>query len=587
MRKKHPMYYVLLPLLYVGILVGLVTLQFGKNESFVHSWGDLTVTGRAPAREGGELLDFQIRGRGLDFTFSSARPAVVVTADGTKHKTRPVGWSEKDGGVQVSFQNGLVVDFQKQSGPPSLLVIQPLLPASLNTATRVLLPFAVENGFTPQHDPVLPVLLLRQGQNSLAVILDGGGDTISPDNALVLSVAQGHCRSVEVGRAPAGATPAQIWLGQTAGSAADPATLMSDYWTKAYTAWGGSRLKAGGWDMGNGSVRFSEVLAAAYLREALERGNYASAYSQVSALANSWGFAAMPYLGNLLGTTQAKRRQLEVAATLPKIDWSSWTLLRDAESYGPDGWADQLRSDLLNGPLPEGWPQKLGYFANLLKATASPKAAPETKTRLVSVFNTLVGAVVRQKDQVWVPASDGSEDISATLLLGNLILTYEKFQNDVSYLPIGTALIQSALGLADKSGFLPQTVSAGRPSGLIRPEELYAEISGRAPLTHALSIQGWAKPSFVRTPALKVSQTSSANSTHFTFKFPVGSAESLVIQGVPPFDHILMHGIRWRTDPDFQEYTDGWYYSATNKTLYVKITHRVENEELVIAFAPD
>ena len=351
MRKKHPMYYVLLPLLYVGILVGLVTLQFGKNESFVHSWGDLTVTGRAPAREGGELLDFQIRGRGLDFTFSSARPAVVVTADGNLHKTRPVGWSEKDGGVQVSFQNGLVVDFQKPSGRPSALVIQPLLPASLNTATRVLLPFAVENGFIPRRDPVLPVLLLRQGQNSLAVTLDGGGDTISSDNAFELDVVQGHCRYVEVSRAPAGATPAQIWLGQTAGSA-DPAVLMSEYWTKAYTAWGGTRLKSSGWDMGNGSVRFSESLAAAYLREALERGNYASAYAQVSALANSWGFAAMPYLGNLLGTTQAKRRQLEVAA-LSKVDWSSWNLLRDAEFYGPDGWADQLRSALLSGPIPE------------------------------------------------------------------------------------------------------------------------------------------------------------------------------------------------------------------------------------------
>ena len=222
-----------------------------------------------------------------------------------------------------------------------------------------------------------------------------------------------------------------------------------------------------------------------------------------------------------------------------------------------------------------------------MHAASSPAAAPETKPRLVGVFNALVKSVVRQKDQVWVKAADGSEDVQATLLLGNLILTYEKFQNDTSYLPVGTELIQTALALADKSGFLPQTVSAGHPSGLIRPEELYTEISGRTPLTQALSIPGWAKPSFVRTPALKVSQTSNSSSTHFTFQFPVGSAESMVIQGVPPFDHILMHGIRWRTDPDFQEYTDGWYYSAGNKTLYVKITHRVENEELVIAFAPD
>jgi hypothetical protein len=47
-----------------------------------------------------------------------------------------------------------------------------------------------------------------------------------------------------------------------------------------------------------------------------------------------------------------------------------------------------------------------------------------------------------------------------------------------------------------------------------------------------------------------------------------------------------LHGIRWRTDPQFQSYSDGWYYSASTRTLYVKIKHREELEELVINMVP-
>jgi hypothetical protein len=45
-----------------------------------------------------------------------------------------------------------------------------------------------------------------------------------------------------------------------------------------------------------------------------------------------------------------------------------------------------------------------------------------------------------------------------------------------------------------------------------------------------------------------------------------------------------MHGIPWKSDPEYFSYTDGWAYDEETQTLYVKITHRLETEELVLNY---
>ena len=587
MRKRHPAGYFLLPLLYIGVILGLMVLQFSKSESFLQSWGDWTVSGRSPSSRGSsvhDLLDFQIRGQGLKFTFSAARPAVVIASDGTALKTRPVRWTRNAEGVSVLFQDGMRLEYFKSSGPNHEIVIQPHLPDSLKTSSAVVLPFSLEKGLPSVRDPFLPLLTLGQGSRVTVVSLDGGGDLITEDNSFFLRAGKA-IHPIRIETLKSGLDPLSRWVGVSE-PAHDNKSLMSLFWAKAYAGWSNGRYHNGDWDMGTGNPRFSEVLAAAYLREALLKGDYDSAIDKATADAKTWGFRAMPYFGNLIDTTQAKRVKVELEASQTSLDWTNTNLIRDALFYGPDGFADRVKKALLNDPLPTSWEGRLGYWANLLYL-AQFDPSGQWLARSSAVASAVLSGLQRDGTQVFCPASGGGQNLKATLVLGNLLAKYEVLSKEATYLPLAQSLIAHVMAQTDKWGLFPEIVGTSSPSTIVRPEELFEEISPDALQEYPLTAPTWSAPAFLRSPAQVKAVVITPTQATFSLKFPVGHSEYLLIQGVPAFDHVLLHGIRWRTDPDFQDYSDGWYYNAGTKTLYVKIKHRVETEDLVIVFTPD
>ena len=47
-----------------------------------------------------------------------------------------------------------------------------------------------------------------------------------------------------------------------------------------------------------------------------------------------------------------------------------------------------------------------------------------------------------------------------------------------------------------------------------------------------------------------------------------------------------MHGIPWKSDPEFQIYSDGWVYDSLRRALFVKIRHRSELQSIRIIRRP-
>jgi hypothetical protein len=45
-----------------------------------------------------------------------------------------------------------------------------------------------------------------------------------------------------------------------------------------------------------------------------------------------------------------------------------------------------------------------------------------------------------------------------------------------------------------------------------------------------------------------------------------------------------MHGILWRPAPDYAQYSDGYFYDAPARTLYLKLTGRVQAEEITVSY---
>jgi hypothetical protein len=296
------------------------------------------------------------------------------------------------------------------------------------------------------------------------------------------------------------------------------------------------------------------------------------------------------FLGNVVDLTAQQRRAVEAASSRSQPDWTNQgQLWHDARLYGPVGSSDRVKGLLMTGKLPATAPELLAMLENLMDIEALQPSDSVT-ARVDEVVKGLLALVVRREGELYVRTADGLLDLRSGMILGRLWIDYSRTLSNETYGTAGAQLIASALAYQDASGRLPEFLvtqdgQTVRQEGAVLPEELYAEVRPEVPLE--VELPAWGPGAFVRTPAKVASQTITANEARFSFRFPVGSAEHIIVSGVPAFDHITMHGIRWRTDPQFQSYTDGWSYSASTKTLYVKIKHREDLEELVIHFQPE
>lgn len=597
MRKTRPWLYVLLPLLYLGVILGLVVFQFSKkSDSFSQSLGDMTVAGKLA--DGGGPSDLSLRGRGFEFKFTAAHTLSLLRSDDSVLALRPVQWSWKEGNLVVVFEKGVVLTLLKTGTGANVLLLQPSLPAELaKTTVKLHLPFAPESGGRSEVNARRPLVVVTKGSQRFLASLDGTTDIVENDNSFLLGVNQGIVRPVRLEPLPEGTDPVRQWLAQSVGETvlAEAKDAQAAWAERAWKGWSEGRLSAsrGGWATSDGNVRFSSLLVAAWAREGLARGKYPAVIATVQGLpglsAVKWGNEALPYLGNLMEVTQAHRRSVETA--LATVDWADApNLWRNAVFYGAAGASTRLERQMVNGELPTKTAGLLGLLANLiaLKKDRGTEADPTVEPRIAEVVAALVGRTVRHEGELFVLTGEGWRDLKAGLLLGKLLQGQTTNLEAEQWQSIGSQLILSALRYQDAFGGLPQAVlavpgQAVKREGLFYPEEVPELLPTKEPVE--IRLEGVGENAFVRSANPLVSQVSTPTQLKLRFQFPVGSAESLVVSGIGPFESILLHGIRWRTDPQFQGYTDGWYYSAATRTLYVKIKHREEQEELVINWA--
>ena len=578
MRTTRPWLFVFLPVLYAAIVLALIAVQFSKkNASFTQSLGDLTIAGKSAAA--GEPAEITLRGRGLVFLFDAAHFLQADARDGTSARLRPLSWAWKDGNAVVTFQQDLQLMFEKVIGGDALL-IHPVANEGLKRFTTLRIPFGPRSGARVNRNDRSSFVEIVTETSHLLASVDGAQDHIDADAFVVAAGASGF-RPVRIDPLN-GASPDLAWV--SVDNKADPTaaeTALGQYWDKAYKGW----LSASS---------FTSRLADAWAREALDRGDYPAVLDRIDRLRRSdgsdWTFDASLYLGDVIDLTVQHRHDVEAASSRSQPDWANQgRLWYSARLYGPDGSDARVKSQLLQGKIPDDAPALVGLLQNLLTLQAF-QPSDAVAARLQDVQHAVLAKVVRREGELFVQPSPGLLDIKSGLILGRLWLDAAKNLNNQAYGSAGAQLVASALAFQDTSGRLPETlvVQDGqiiRQEGTVLPEDIYASVKPASP--QETELPTWGTGAFVRTPAKLTAQTLTAAAAKFTFRFPTGAAEHIVIAGVPQFDHITMHGIRWRTDPEFQSYTDGWYYSATTKTLYVKIKHRDDSEDLVIHFTAD
>ena len=155
---------------------------------------------------------------------------------------------------------------------------------------------------------------------------------------------------------------------------------------------------------------------------------------------------------------------------------------------------------------------------------------------------------------------------------------------------IGRALVSSALRLSEPEGFLPAVLQTDErtvidSSGTLKPEELYPFVAEKGYYPKHVSLTAnLGTPAWVWTSAESFEALRTGSEVRISFAYPIGRTHHLILNGIEPFFSMRFFGIPWVSDPRFEIYGSGWLYDAAEKTLYVKITHSREREELVISY---
>jgi hypothetical protein len=189
-----------------------------------------------------------------------------------------------------------------------------------------------------------------------------------------------------------------------------------------------------------------------------------------------------------------------------------------------------------------------------------------------------------------VAGKDGVADVQQSVRCGSLLVRAGALLGDTRTAAIGRGLIASSLALYTGAGFLPASIriSAGRVTareGSLAPEAVYILLPLDRYVPHVVPLFKQLGPGAWIWTSADVSTLEGTDGTvRLGFTYPVKVPYHFVIRGLRPFSEIRLHGIPWHADPSYAQYSDGWSYDESNRTLYMKITGRVEQEKVEISF---
>lgn len=611
--RKH---YLLIPFLYVGVIVLLLALAlFGRGFSF--SVGDARLAGRyAPLPLFGShaASEVTLSYNGLSLRFSRRLPLRIGVADqgaDSARRLKLLAVERYPAGADILFEGDVRLRLAAGDGSLSLSL---LAPSEAGDAIALEIPFRLRGTREPMENA--PMLSWKRGGRGFLLTLPSGSRIDSARGSISLSArtASGS-RELRFSRAAGPAqSPYAAWLSEEA-SRVGPEELrqvLARYADAAYKGWSETRLAPGAtlWRMPDGKEGFDERIGDGLLSESVARGTYqrlravlaeALAEELRGGAGSSIRLTTSAYVGNLREFTRrlAGKEPAEIerirgllarsdAALLETPGLVPYLLDHGPFSLVPEVYAFAGSSDV----SALGLSASLGLVEALLDYQSIVEKSDAGAQKCKEAIEGKLLPLMRKTDSgiFLETATSGRIDITQSLRCGSLLL---RAGTDLA-LPlvaaVGRALLASSLELAADAGFLPASVSlsATRLSskeGTLAPEAIYALLPidpprpREVPLYRALGPGCW-----IWTAARLGRAEATPAGAAISLGFPIGLPHYVAIQGIKPFSELKLHGIPWRPASDYAQYSDGWLYDAQTQTLYVKLTHKVETEEILIAY---
>ncbi len=584
--------------LYICILFGIFALQFTSSDAFSVSMGVLRASGSMETDDGQTRpsLPLHIVTEGLDFFLDSQNPAVGYVSDKKGNPLKLVGFTQGNSSFDLSFSDGVSVSFSSERrGDSDIVSVSAKMPEKYQ---KVALPYKITRSARLEKADSLTLVTSGKKQYSFS------GATI--DSATGAGV-----RLLSIKRS-APLVTYRTWLpvkglslddlASVPGSSdADYSSAVSSFAAKALVSFKES-IAAG---------KFTEPLVAAYVAEMGRIGMYQAAIESVpeswrSGSAHSW--LTSPFFGSLERTWPglvSKEREdrsaisrklsennpaaFEYPSLIPYlVDRGSGILLKDVARL-----ASTLDVSTLTARQAAGILEAMNDFA---------RYAPEQENTLRALGDScerkIKSSLFFAGKALYVSDDGKSVDSAASLEIADVLIRYGG-ESDASWRQVGHLLAVGILSLADERGAVPArlqfavTDGSSEKTGVVPDgsETIAASASYPTAVTdntwypHVVSLSLSAKPGvWAWTSAQSLKVTEGADGVvKITARFPQGMTHYLVVRGIEPFHRILIYGMDFRTDPRFETYnSSGYRYNEETKTLYLKMRHKTEYEDVVI-----
>ncbi|GHV76758.1 hypothetical protein AGMMS49942_15790 [Spirochaetia bacterium] len=594
-----------LTVLYAGVFVLLVAIQFTNQRSFTQRIGDFVVSGHysKQANNEPELIrplegTITISYGGIEFLLTDEDDddgLSVLHVSGEREVTRPLFMSVSAGAARFPLRGGAEITFSTQNiGGNQELRIFVSLPEG---SSRLELPYRLLGSSRIRRHSNGESHLIANGKSYRfnSSLVDFSRRLVFLDaNEPVVSY--GQVQGTEVH------DPSRFILSIAQDKRMYDEALIR-WRDQSFTRWGQSIAAS----------RDEETILA-YLSEAVSHGGYRSALTGISpefAAGNQRTFESSVFLGRLdMGLRSNAVFERENLSRLTRlIEGGSTDILKESHVIeflalrGQNSLIDalsgiirsldsaELASALLPGIL-EGYMDWQVFRPN----TENP-------------FNTLMnqvcfavseGIIMNDQDGQIFVFDQGTADMEFNLRVGAGLAAYGEYVGQEVWGGIGRSLVLSVLSLVGESGTAPLTLTLSlAESGDILPTaadanplsaaRIYRQLRLGDYSVRAVGLGSGSATNGIWTWTAAAGPTANfnqeSNFLDISVSFPSGETHYMLIRGIRPFTQIQLYNIPFRTDPQFERYdSSGWAYSPSEQTLMVKMKHRLTTEHILIYY---
>ena len=611
--------YLLVPVVYIGVIFGLLFLQFSGGERFSRTVGPLSLraTRNATSEEGEPTVrELNIEFSGLAFDFDDESGMVVRTVD--QLMEIPVhGFTQIDDGFVVEFAGGFLLSFAAAEDPVPEVQLTLTVPELVTLGESVLepsriteisIPFRFVGKAVPDSSERASFVTVT-GRDANYFFTAPPGALIDPVNEKILLKPVASGRTIRYVEAVAG-NPSTVlgWFadGAYGVTAAEYDRAVDQFVNKAYAGWTSGRYNASSltWDGPGGFAEFSESTLVAYLAEAWRRDDYDRAFAEMRRATDlhpeSLGLLSSGYLGNLeevyAGLTTLDAATVENIRSDLDEERSTVFRMPDLFLFAADRGDAGLYDELVDFARRVGLRSvdvttAVGMLRNHVLLQHPDDSARRATARFTELVDTLLlGSIIQAEGRFFLQSAPGQIDVALSAVAGKAIAEFGAQQDQPTLVTIGRNLVGSALETADEFGMLPASLvvrgnSVEADDGFIAPEEIYPVIADNPNYPREISLAEeagagtWAWTVVGFTPT-RITETE----WRITLAYPRLRTYFLMISGVSEFDRLELFGQTWRNAPDFEIYSKGRNYDPDIETLMIKYYDDSVQRDLVIYY---